>query len=145
MPVSIFVLSFTLILTSMKSITNRIVVCLAILFFTAVSATAQTTPASTKPTTQPVLKTYLIERDIPGAGALSPADLKGISQKSCTVLKEMGPKIQWIQSYVTGNKIYCVYKAENETLLREHAKKGGFPVTSITEIGTTISPATAEQ
>ncbi|MCA0381232.1 MAG: DUF4242 domain-containing protein [Bacteroidetes bacterium] len=91
------------------------------------------------------MKTYLIERDIPGAGNFTPGDLKAISQKSCTVLKEMGPRIQWVQSYVTGNKVFCVYKADNETLLREHAKKGGFPVTTITEINNTISPATAEQ
>ena len=69
--------------------------------------------------------------------------LKGISQKSCSVLKEMGTGIQWVQSYVTGNKVFCVYRAENESLLREHAKKGGFPVTSITEIANTIGPATA--
>ncbi len=93
---------------------------------------------------QPELKTYLIERDIPGAGQLTATDLKGISQKSCTVLKEMGTGISWIQSYVTGNKIFCVYRAENEALLREHTKKGGFPVTSITEINNTISPKTAE-
>jgi len=93
---------------------------------------------------QPALKTYLIERDIPGAGQLTATDLKGISQKSCSVLKEMGSGISWVQSFVTGNKIFCVYRAENETLLREHAKKGGFPITSITEINNTISPKTAE-
>ncbi|HZF63705.1 MAG TPA: DUF4242 domain-containing protein, partial [Chitinophagaceae bacterium] len=93
---------------------------------------------------KPVLKTYLIERDIPAAGNLAPADLKGISQKSCSVIKELGPGIQWMHSYVTGNKVFCVYKAENEGLVREHAKKGGFPITSITQINTTISPATAE-
>ena len=93
---------------------------------------------------QPELKTYLIERDIPGAGQLTATDLKGISQKSCTVVKEMGSGISWVQSFVTGNKIFCVYRAENETLLREHAKKGGFPITSITEINNTISPKTAE-
>ena len=91
------------------------------------------------------MKTYLIEREIPNAGKLTPAELKSISQTSCGVLKEIGPKIQWIHSYVTGNMIYCVYKAENEELIREHGKKGGFPVNAITEIGTTISPATAEQ
>lgn len=90
------------------------------------------------------LKTYLIERDIPGAGQLTAVDLKGISQKSCMVLKEIGSGILWMQSFVTGNKIFCVYKSENETLLREHAKKGGFPITSITEINSTISPKTAE-
>jgi hypothetical protein len=98
---------------------------------------------SARSKTEPVLKTYLIERDIPGAGNLTPADLKGISQKSCSVLKEMGNGIQWVQSYVTGNKVYCVYKAESESLLKEHASKGGFPITSIMEIGSTISPATA--
>lgn len=129
----------------MNTITNRLVLLFTVFFMAAFSVSAQTTITNGNPVSQALLKTYLIERDIPGAGALSPADLKGISQKSCSVLKEMGPKIQWVQSYVTGNKIYCVYKAENETLLREHAKKGGFPVTSITEIGTTISPATAEE
>ena len=90
------------------------------------------------------MKTYLIERDIPGAGNLTAADLKGISQKSCGVLKEMNG-IQWMHSYVTGNKIFCVYKAQNEELLREHATKGGFPITNITEIGTTIGPKTAKE
>lgn len=89
------------------------------------------------------MKTYLIEREIPDAGKLTPEQLKGISQTSCSVLKEMGPKIQWIHSYVTGNKIVCVYKAENEDLIREHAKKGGFPANTITQVHTTISPATA--
>lgn len=89
------------------------------------------------------MKTYLIEREIPGAGKLTPEQLKGISQTSCTVLKEMGPSIQWVHSYVTGNKIYCIYKAENEELIREHAKKGGFPANSIVEVGSTISPETA--
>ena len=70
--------------------------------------------------------------------------LQGISQKSCSVLKEMGPQIQWIQSYVTGDKIFCIYKAENEELIKEHAKKGGFPANKITEVGTEISPATAK-
>ena len=89
------------------------------------------------------MKTYLIERDIPGAGKLTPDQLKAISQKSCSVLKEMGPQIQWVQSYVTDDKIYCVYKAESEELIKEHATKGGFPANSIMEIGSVISPATA--
>jgi len=89
------------------------------------------------------MKTYLIEREIPNAGKLTPAELKAISQTSCSVLKEMGPRIQWIHSYVTGNKIFCIYKAENPELIREHAKKGGFPANTITEISSTISPATA--
>ena len=89
------------------------------------------------------MKTYLIEREIPDAGKLTAEELKGISQKSCSVLKEMGPRIQWIQSYVTGNKITCIYKAESEELIREHAKKGGFPANTITEVASVISPATA--
>ncbi len=89
------------------------------------------------------MKSYVIEREIPEAGKFTPEQLKGISQKSCSVLKELGPKIEWVHSYVTKNKIFCIYKAENEEIIREHAKKGGFPVNNITEIATVISPATA--
>jgi len=128
----------------MKVLTNRVLLLLLTSLLLGFTAMAQGTTEKAKQNDQPVMKTYLIERDIPGAGNLTPVDLKGISQKSCSVLKEMGPKIQWMHSYVTGNKIFCVYKAENEELLREHAKKGGFPVTTITEIKTAISPATAE-
>ena len=128
----------------MKLITNRILI-FAIMLFMASASIAQTTTSSNNSTTKtPTMKTYLIERDIPGAGKLTPEQLKSISQKSCSVLKEMGPQIEWIQSYVTGDKIFCVYKAENEELIREHAKKGGFPANVITEVGTEISPATAE-
>jgi hypothetical protein len=87
---------------------------------------------------------YVIERDIPGAGKLSPADLQGISQKSCSVLKQMGPQIQWVESYVTGDKVYCVYIAPNEGLIREHAQSGGFPANRISEVMTMIDPTTAE-
>jgi hypothetical protein len=87
---------------------------------------------------------YLIEREIPGAGKLSPAQLQGISQKSCSVLNTLGPQIQWIQSYVTGDKIYCVYRAPNEEMVREHARQGGFPANRISEITTVIDPTTAE-
>ncbi|MBK7374106.1 MAG: DUF4242 domain-containing protein [Ferruginibacter sp.] len=90
------------------------------------------------------MKTYLIEREIPDAGKFTAEQLKGISQKSCSVLTEMGPDIQWLQSYVTGNKIYCIYKAKNAELIKEHAKKGGFPANTIVEVGTIISPATAK-
>jgi uncharacterized FlgJ-related protein len=100
------------------------------------------TPAATA---SPKLKTYVIERDIPGAGAFTAEKLKDISKTSCSVLNTMGPSIQWIQSYVTGDKVFCVYKAENEELLREHAKKGGFPITNIYEVASVISPATAQQ
>ena len=90
------------------------------------------------------MKTYVIERIIPGAGDLTAEQLKGISQTSCSVLKEMGPKIEWQHSYVTGDKVYCVYKAENKELIEEHAKKGGFPANSISEVATVISPETAK-
>lgn len=129
----------------MKSITNRILIC-TIVLFAGYASVAQTTASKKVSTTikTSTMKTYLIERDIPGAGKLTPEQLKAISQKSCSVLKDMGPQIQWIQSYVTGDKIFCVYKAENEELIREHAKKGGFPANKITEVSTEISPATAE-
>lgn len=92
-----------------------------------------------------IMKTYVIERIIPGAGELTAEQLKGISQTSCSVIKEMGPKIEWQHSYVTGDKVYCVYKAENKALIEEHANKGGFPANSISEVATIISPVTAEQ
>jgi Protein of unknown function (DUF4242) len=87
---------------------------------------------------------YVIEREIPGAGALSAAELKGISQKSCGVLSSMGPQIQWVHSYVTGDKIYCVYIAPNEEQVREHARQGGFPANSVSEVKEIIDPTTAE-
>jgi hypothetical protein len=87
---------------------------------------------------------YVIERDIPGAGSLSAQDLKGISQTSCGVLSNMGPQIQWVQSYVTGDKVYCVYIAPNEDMVREHAKQGGFPANRVSEVTTIIDPTTAE-
>ena len=87
---------------------------------------------------------YLIEREIPGAGKLTPEQLKAISQTSCGVLNNMGPQIQWIHSYVTSNKIYCVYMAPNEEMIREHARQGGFPANTITEVAAIIDPATAE-
>ena len=87
---------------------------------------------------------YVIEREIPGAGKLSPQELKGISQKSCGVLSQMGPQIQWVQSYVTGDKIYCVYIAPNEKMVREHAHKGGFPANLVSEVTSVIDPTTAE-
>lgn len=87
---------------------------------------------------------YVIERDIPGAGKLSAADLKAISQKSCAVLGEMGPQIQWQESYVTDDKIYCVYIAPNEEAVREHARQGGFPADRVAQVRTVIDPTTAE-
>jgi hypothetical protein len=87
---------------------------------------------------------YVIEREIPGAGNLSASDLKGISQTSCGVLSKMGPQIQWLQSYVTGDKIYCVYIAPNEKAVREHAQQGGFPANRVSEVKAIIDPTTAE-
>jgi hypothetical protein len=87
---------------------------------------------------------FVIEREIPDAGKLSADDLKGISGKSCDVLRGMGPSIQWQQSYVTDNKIFCVYIADNEEAVREHARQGGFPANAIHRVTTVIDPATAE-
>jgi hypothetical protein len=87
---------------------------------------------------------YVIERDIPGAGQLSPAELQAVSQRSCAVLEQMGPRIQWQHSYVTGDKLYCIYLAENEQLLREHAERGGFPIDRISQVAGIIDPVSAE-
>jgi hypothetical protein len=87
---------------------------------------------------------FVIEREIPGAGKLSPTELKAISQKSCGVLATLGPQIQWVQSYVTGDKIYCVYNAPNEEMVRRHAKEGGFPANSVARVTAIIDPTTAE-
>ena len=87
---------------------------------------------------------YVIEREIPGAGKLSASELKAISQKSCGVLSKMGPQIQWLESFVTGDKIYCIYIAPNEAAVREHAQQGGFPATHVSQVMSVISPVTAE-
>lgn len=88
---------------------------------------------------------YVIERELPGAGKLSEAELQSISQKSCDVLRKLGPHIQWVQSYVTEDKIYCVYIAPNEKMVREHAEQGGFPANRISEVSSVIDPITAEK
>ena len=87
---------------------------------------------------------YVIEREIPDAGKFTPEQLQGISQASCGVLEKLGPKIQWLESYVTDNKIYCIYIAPNEGMVREHAKLGGFPANKVSELRSRISPMTAE-
>jgi hypothetical protein len=87
---------------------------------------------------------YVIERELPGAGDLSADELQGISKTSCDVLREMGPEIQWVHSYVTGDKIYCVYISPNEEMIREHADRGGFPADRISEVSTRIDPTTEE-
>jgi hypothetical protein len=87
---------------------------------------------------------FVIEREIPDAGEMSPEQLQAISQKSCSVLRNLGPQIQWIESYVTDNKIYCVYIAPNEEMVRIHAQQGGFPANRISEVRAVIDPTTAE-
>jgi cell division inhibitor SulA len=87
---------------------------------------------------------YVIEREIPGAGKLSPAELQAISRKSCDVLRVLGPEIQWVESQVTDDKIYCTYIAPDEDMLRKHAKQGGFPINKVSQIRGTIDPTTAE-
>jgi hypothetical protein len=123
----------------MKKITKQLGLLIVIILFTGIASFAQTATTS-----KPVeMKTYVIERTVPGAGQFTPEKLKAVSQNSCSVLRAMGPDIQWIQSYVTGDKIFCIYKAENEDLLREHAKRAGIPIDAIYQVQTVISPATA--
>jgi Protein of unknown function (DUF4242) len=87
---------------------------------------------------------FVVERELPGAGKLSPQELQAVSQKSCSVLRELGPQIQWLHSYVTDNKIYCIYIAPDEQTIREHASRGGFPASSVPEVRTIIDPTTSE-
>lgn len=132
----------------MKKITGHLTVLIATMLFTGFTGIAQSNaaPENAKKNNNEMpsaMKTYVIERNIPGAGEFTPEKLKSISKTSCAVLKDMGPGIQWIQSYVTDNKIFCVYKAESVELLKEHAQKGGFPITNVYEVSSVISPATA--
>ena len=87
---------------------------------------------------------YVIEREMPGVGGLGADELKGASQTSCSVLRELGPEIQWVHSYVTDDKIYCIYRAPNEQMIRDHAERGGFPANSIKQVRSMIDPTTAE-
>ncbi|MDM0011606.1 DUF4242 domain-containing protein [Variovorax sp. J22P168] len=87
---------------------------------------------------------YVIERSIPGLGALKPAELQAVSQKSCSVLDEMGTRVQWVQSYATADKMYCIYNAASEELVREHARRGGFPADSVARVTAIVDPVTAE-
>ena len=93
---------------------------------------------------EPFMPKYVIERELPGAGKLSKEQLQAISQKSCGVLNNLGPQIQWIESFVTDDKIYCIYRAPNEAMVREHASQGGFPANKVSEVRTIIDPTTAE-
>ena len=87
---------------------------------------------------------YVVEREVPNAGKMSPEQLQSVSQKSCSVLRNLGPQIQWLESYVTDNKLYCVYIAPNEEMIRMHAQQGGFPANQISEVRAVIDPTTAE-
>jgi hypothetical protein len=87
---------------------------------------------------------YVIEREMPGVGSLATEDLKNASQTSCSVLNDLGPQIQWVHSYVTDNKLYCIYRAPNEEIIREHAQRGGFPCNKVSKVQTIINPTTAE-
>jgi hypothetical protein len=100
--------------------------------------------AEPNPIEENAMPKFVIEREIPGAGKLTKDQLQGISQKSCGVLREMGPEIQWVQSYVTDDKIYCIYIAPDEAAVRKHAEMGGFPANSIAQVRTTIDPTTSE-
>jgi hypothetical protein len=126
----------------MRNLSKHFNLLLVALVFTGVSCFAQ--DANVTQTSNKTMKTYVIERDIPGAGKFSPEKLKAISQTSCSVLTAMGPSIEWLHSYVTEDKIFCVYKAENIELIKEHAKRGGFPANAIYEVDNVISPATAK-
>jgi hypothetical protein len=93
---------------------------------------------------EPLMPKYVIEREIPNAGKLSPQDLQAISQKSCGVLQKLGPQVQWVESFVTDDKVYCIYIAPNEESIREHARQGGFPANRISAVRSVIGPTTAE-
>jgi len=126
----------------MKSSLKSLFVASVALLLTSTAVLAIETP---KPESLPAGQhMYVIEREMPGAGKLTPEELKGAAQKSCAVLRNLGPQITWIQSYVTGDKLYCVYLAPNIELVREHAKQGGFPANAVNEVRTIISPKTAE-
>ena len=124
----------------MKSFKSLLLVSLTLIL--AGSALAKEEP---KPETLPAgMNMYVIERDMPGVGKLSADELKGAAQKSCTVLRNLGPDIIWLHSYVTGDKLYCVYLAPNEEMVREHAKEGGFPANSVKRVSAIIGPQTAK-
>lgn len=128
----------------MKILSTHFNLLLTFLLAAGFAMAQNSDPSNSTTKNQTEMKTYMIEREIPGAGNLTADELKAISQTSCTVLKEMGPKIEWVHSYVTGNRITCIYKAESIDLIREHAKKGGFPANNIIEVKNVISPKTAE-
>jgi hypothetical protein len=127
----------------MKHVTKSKNLLMAILFFTGSAAIAQTTTDNSNTKNENQMKTYVIEREIPGAADLSGAELKTIAQTSCSAITDLGPGIVWLQSYVAGDKFYCIYQAESADIIKEHARKGGFPANKIVEVANIISPATA--
>jgi hypothetical protein len=129
----------------MKMLPKRFSMLMIATLITGSVSFAQKTNANNNSQTsnQTQMKTYVIERNIPNAGKLTHEELKGIAQKSCSVVSEIGPDIKWLQSYVVADKLFCIYQATSEELIREHGKMGGFPVTNIYEVENTFSPATA--
>jgi len=128
----------------MKDTISYSTLMFVVLFLCGFAGKAQTNSVNEQLKKKPtIMKTYVIEREIPGLGTWTPEQLKSASQTSCSVLKELGSKIEWLHSYVTGNKMYCIYRAENVEVVKEHAKKGGFPANSINEVTEIIGPATA--
>jgi hypothetical protein len=110
----------------------------------ALDSLRQTAQAHSTELGESEMPQFVIEREMPGVGGASAADLKSASQTSCSVLRDLGPEIQWVHSYVTADKIYCIYRAPSADLIREHAEKGGFPANSISEVQAMIDPTTAE-
>jgi hypothetical protein len=127
----------------MKTTMITLIMIIALGSTLAFSQTESTKTKQFKKMETNTMNTYVIEREIPNAGQFNAQELQGISQKSCSVLKELGPEIEWVESFVTDNKIFCIYRAENEEILRTHAMKGGFPINKINLLSTKISPATA--
>lgn len=127
-----------------KIMKNCCLLFTAFLLTTQLSFGQKTNTNNFSKTKTNTMKTYVIERELKGAGNLTPAQLKDIALKSCETLKQLGSAIEWDHSYVTGDKLYCIYRAENENLVREHAKLGGFPCNSVEEVTGVISPKTAE-
>jgi len=129
----------------MKTMTNSISLLFTIILFSGFALNAQNVSnKKEEKTNQTVMKTYVIERVIPGAGNFTAEQLKNIAIKSCGVVDQLAPKIKWLHSYVTGNMLYCIYQAESEEVIREHGRIGGFPVDKISEVANIFSPATAE-
>jgi hypothetical protein len=122
--------------------TTILMMVLVMVSFGVIAQTAQATKNQKTMETK-TMNTYVIERQIPDAGKFNAEQLQGISKTSCSVLKDLGPDIEWVHSYVTDNKIFCIYKATNEQILRTHAEKGGFPINAINKLSTVISPSTA--